>query len=66
MQVKRSGPNQAAQERDDLGTHTYVFSTTSGEGLYVGTDLPRVYRASGDRLYAAGNAEYPQLQVMAY
>jgi outer membrane protein assembly factor BamB len=42
---------------------SYVLSADTGNGVYVGSDLPPIYDADARHLYAATEIPYPQVQV---
>ena len=43
--------------------HTYLVDATTGEGVYVGDNLPPVYDVTADRIYAGVNLPFPQVKV---
>jgi len=49
-----------------LGTHTYLISSETGNGMYVGSSLPVVFDATETRLYTAVESPFPQIRVFKY
>lgn len=46
--------------------HTYLVSAKTGEGVYVGSSLPRVFVVTAGRIVAGVNAPFPQVKIYAY
>lgn len=58
--------NEATRRGQMSGIDTYLVDASTGQGAFVGDDLPMIFAAVGDRLYAAGGEEYPVFMIFRF
>jgi len=63
LQVLRITSRSHTQGREYAEMFSYVLDSRTGEGAYVGTELPPVYAIGNGRIYAAVKDPFPQIRV---
>lgn len=66
IQVARHDSASIADRREWKELHTYVISSQSGKGVYIGHSLPRIGAMSRAWIYAASNTPFPQVYIFQY
>lgn len=46
--------------------HTYVIDGATGEGMYVGDSLPKIYEVTREKVYAGRNDPFPQVVIYEF
>jgi hypothetical protein len=63
VQTARHTPESLRQRRDFAELRTYLLSASTGQGIYVGSGLPRIRAVAAGRAYAAVNDPFPQVRT---
>lgn len=64
LQITHTGPSNGASGPGEEELRTYLLSAATGEGVYVGDQLPRIYDFAGPFLFAGMNDPFPQVKVL--
>lgn len=64
VQTARLTPESIRERKEFDELRTYVLSARTGEGVYVGSHLPRISAVTATRVLAAANDPFPQVRVL--
>jgi hypothetical protein len=64
VQTARLTPESIKERKEYHELRTYVVSARTGEGVYVGSHLPRISAVTATRVLAAANDPFPQVRVL--
>lgn len=64
VQTARLTPESIRERKEYHELRTYVLSARTGEGVYVGSHLPRISAVTATRVLAASNDPFPQVRVL--
>jgi len=66
IQVIHRTPETLEGPRPWAHVNTHLLSPTTGRGVYVGTHLPLILEASGNRLYGRRSFPYPHVEIYEF